>query len=283
MTKVALSVIAITIVLVFTVALVAKYLFNQMVIDEVRDLLKGKKEHTNEIIRQEDVAELPLPVRKWLERSKVVGRVPVRTVRLEQKGFLRTKADQPWMPMQAEQYISTDEPGFVWKANIQTAPLLYLVGKDKYQNGKGSMLIKFLALVPVVDSKGPEIDQGTLLRYLGECIWVPSAVLSEYITWEEVDMNSAKATMSYGGVTASGTFTFDEKGDVIQFSARRYMESSGEYRLEDWVCVVKGYQEFQGIRVPIQCSIIWKLNSGDFEWFQLEVTDIEYDQGFVEP
>ncbi|WP_207732387.1 DUF6544 family protein [Heliobacterium chlorum] len=283
MIKVALSVMAITMGVVFTVALTVTYLFNQMVIDEVRGLLEGKKEYTKDIIRREDVAGLPLPVQKWLERSNVIGREPVRTVRLEQKGFLRTKADQPWMPMQAEQYISPDEPGFVWKANIETAPLLYLVGRDKYQNGKGSMLIKFLALVPVVDSKGPEIDQGTLLRYLGECIWVPSAVLNEHITWEEVDGNRAKATMSYGGVTASGTFTFDEKGDVIQFSARRYMENNGEYRLEDWVCVVKGYKEFQGIRVPNQCSIVWKLKSGDFEWFRLEVTDIVYDQALVEP
>ena len=50
-----------------------------------------------------------------------------------------------------------------------------------------------------VDAKGKEIDQGALLRYLGEIVWVPSAALSDYITWEEMDSTTARATMSYEG------------------------------------------------------------------------------------
>ena len=52
-------------------------------------------------------------------------------------------------------------------------PLMAVVGRDKYVNGRGEMLIKILGLLPVVDARGPEMDQGTMLRYLAEMTWFP--------------------------------------------------------------------------------------------------------------
>ena len=73
-----------------------------------------------------------------------------------------------------------------------------------------------------------------MLRYLGEIVWVPSAALSDYITWEEMDSTTARATMSYGGITASGIFKFDENGAFVSFEADRYYyrkEGYGPLRL----------------------------------------------------
>jgi hypothetical protein len=42
---------------------------------------------------------------------------------------------------------------------------------------------------------------------------VPVAALSDYVTWEAIDDRSARATMRYGGVTASPVSTFDDAGD----------------------------------------------------------------------
>ena len=47
-----------------------------------------------------------------------------------------------------------------------------------------------------------------------------------------MDENTATATMSYKGMTASGVFTFNEKGEVVHFEAERYGEFDGEYSLE---------------------------------------------------
>ena len=73
-----------------------------------------------------------------------------------------------------------------------------------------------------------------MLRYLGEIVWVPSAALSDYITWEEMDSTTARATMSYEGITASGIFKFDENGAFVSFEAGRYYyrkEGYGPLRL----------------------------------------------------
>lgn len=276
-----LSILAIITFLVIIVSFIANILFNQKVIKEVRELFNSNVENKDEIIRKADLEGLPLCVQKWLENSQVIGKERIRTVRLKQKGFMRMKEGQPWMPTEAEQYFTIGEPGFIWKAKIKAAPLLHIVGRDKYYDGKGNMLIKILSLITVADARGKELDQGTLLRYLAETVWFPTAALSSYIKWEEIDSNSARAIMSYRGVTASGVFMFNEKGEVINFVAERYMELNGQYVMETWSTPMKDYKEFNGIRIPTKGEAIWNLKTGNFSWYQVEITEIEYNKPVV--
>ena len=105
---------------------------------------------------------------------------------------------------------------------------------------------KLLSLFTVANSEGKEIDQGTMLRYLAEIAWFPTAVINDYITWEELDDHNAKATIDYGDVTASGVFTINDRGEVIRFEAERYGEFDGEFRLEPWSIIPKDYKAFEG-------------------------------------
>jgi len=158
------------------------------------------------------------------------------------------------------------------------APLVHIVGKDQYIEGRGNMLIKLLSLITVAEGSGKEIDQGTLLRYLSEIMLVPTAALSDTIQWEGIDSNSAKATMSYKGVTASGVFTFNEKGEILNFVAQRYGDFDGGYRMETWCAEITEYKEFNGFKVASQGDIIWKLKTGDYHWYHFEVKEIEYNK-----
>ncbi|MEN6349517.1 MAG: DUF6544 family protein, partial [Syntrophomonas sp.] len=232
-----------------------------------------------ETIKKSDLAGLPPCVQKWLERSGIVGKEKIHTVRLIQSGRMRTEEGKPWMPMEAVQYINVDNPGFIWRAKVKPAPFINLVGKDKYCQGQGSMLIKLLALFPVVDAQsGKEINQGSLLRFLAEMAWYPSAALNDYIKWEEINEHSAKATMTWQGTSASMVFYFDEQGDFNSSLARRYREADGKFVLDDWGGIARGYQEFNGVRISNKLDVTWKLKSGDFNWMQVQVTRIDYNQ-----
>ena len=90
--------------------------------------------------------------------------------------------------------------------------------------------------------------------------------------------NSAKATMSYKGVTAFGVFTFNEKGEILNFVAQRYGDFDGGYRMETWCAEIKEYKEFNGFKVPSQGDIIWKFKTGDFHWYHFQVKEIEYNK-----
>ena len=65
--------------------------------------------------------------------------------------------------VETEQYFTTDEPGFVWKANIKAAPLFHISGRDKYEMAR--KYNQNSSLFTVADSRERN-DQGTLLRYL---------------------------------------------------------------------------------------------------------------------
>jgi len=272
-----LIILGVIVALIASSITIGNITFNEKVKNEIGELFKSK-EIIPEVVTETDIEGLPEPVQKWLKNSQIIGKERIFAVRLKQKGLIRTKEGQPWMPAEAEQYFTIDEPGFIWKTKVKMAPLLYLVGRDKYYEGKGDMLIKFIALITVVDARGKEIDQGTMVRYLGETVWFPTAVLSNYIEWESIDSNSARATMSYKGVTASAVFKFNENDEVISFVCKRYMTVDDQYSLENYSVNLKDYKELDGIRIPTKGEAVWNLKTGDFSVYQCEITEIEYNK-----
>lgn len=228
------SILASTITILF----IANLIFRQRVKEEVTSLFKNA-ESKKEVVTSADIEKLPPAVKRWLTNAGVVGKERVRTVCLKQRGLIRMKQDAPWMEGVAEQYFTVNPPGFIWIPKFRLTPFLFFTGRDRYVAGQGKMTIKLLSLITVVDAGGKEIDQGAMVRYLGEMAWFPTAALSGYVKWEGIDDTSARATMNYGGMTASAVFRFSETGDVVEFNAQRYMGST----IETWSVPMGGHKE----------------------------------------
>ncbi|MDW7650076.1 MAG: DUF6544 family protein [Bacillota bacterium] len=253
-----------------------RMLFDRQVRNEVQTLFQGIPTESN-MITEEDLVGLPEPVQRWLQRSQVVGKEKATALRLKQKGLFRMGEDKPWIPFTAQQYYNIESPGFIWYTTMKMAPSLSVRGRDLYYDGRGNMLIKVLSLIKVADASGLEMDQGTLVRFLNEMMWFPSAAINDYVTWEQVSENSAKAMMEYKGVSASAIFHFNDDGDLINFVAERYMDSPDGFRLETWATPIDEHREMDGRRIPTKGEAIWELDTGDFSYIQLEVTEIEYN------
>ncbi|MBM4176164.1 MAG: hypothetical protein FJ213_08325 [Ignavibacteria bacterium] len=270
--------IANIIILFAAVLAYGNWIFYKSTNDELMKFYPPASSQTK-FISDGSISHLPAIVQKWLVQSNVVGKPIIQKVKLNQKGSLRTSPDGKWMDFFADQYFTTAKPGFIWIADVKAFPLIHLFGKDKYESGKGEMLIKLFGLIPVVNSKGDEISQGALLRYLAEIIWIPSNAVMDYIQWEEIDSLSAKATMNYGNISASGIFRYSQNGDFLSFTAKRFYERKEGATLEDWYIETdtSSYKTFHGIRFASKSKVTWKLNSGDFNWLNLEITEIDYD------
>ena len=156
--------------------------------------------------------------------------------------------------------------------------VLPVEGCDRYLDGRGHMLITFGGLVSLVDARGPKIDQGTLLRFLGELVWTPSGALSPTIRWEEVDETRARATMDFGGVSASGVFEFDALGRHVSMQASRYMGGGEQAMLADWHVRSTEWRRFEGVEVPSKGEVLWKLPDGDFSYYQWQITEVSFDR-----
>ncbi len=270
------------VILLVTVALLAgRFSFMQRVIIEVNELFADAVPDNPKLLLPKEINHLPEPVQRWLAYSNVIGREKIYCVRLKQKGKFRLAPDKDWMPFTAEEYYTTGKPAFLWSTKMQMAPMVSIIGRDRYYQGHGHMLIKLLSLIPVADATGPEIDQATLLRCLNEIMWFPGAAVNEYIQWDAVNANSARATMSYAGISASAVFYFNDRGQLTNMTADRFRYINGKYQLDRWSTPITGYAEFQGVRVPSRGEGVWKLEAGDFVYIRLQITDIEYNKPMI--
>lgn len=250
--------------------------FHQQLESDIEELFDRLPSGQLRLITEDNIANLPEPVQRWLYRAGVVNRARPRTVRLKQEGQFRLRPEQDWMPFTAQQYFTIERPGYVWSVNLRMFPLVSVAGRDRYLDGETSIRMRALSLVPLADTSGSEFNQAALLRYLGEMIWFPSAALEPYISWEEIDANSARATISDAGVSAPATFEFNESGMPVRLTAMRENEVTGTP--EPWTATAWRTDIFQGITVPSEGEVTWNYESGDYTYIRWRITDLEYDR-----
>ncbi len=252
--------------------------FQQSIREEVAALLEKNHSTENRLVKEADLSALPNPVQNWLRHSGVIGKPFIQYGKVSQTAELQMKPEQAyWMKAKAIQYTTLVRPGFIWSVDVKMNSLLSFQGRDKLDEGKGDMVIKLNSVFSIVDERGEKLDESTLQRYLGEMVWFPSLALSPYIDWEPIDEHTAKASMSYQGSSGSGTFHFNAKGEVTKFSALRYKGNEAEAKRYNWEMNILDYKTFEGIKVPAKMTSTWKLDSSDWTWLKLEVTDIQYN------
>ncbi|MGF2412736.1 DUF6544 family protein [Ferruginibacter sp.] len=270
--------IANIIILLIAIPSFATNRFNSIANEEAKVLLAGTLNSDKVIITKEMLTNLPPVIQKWLTHSGVIGKQKINTVRLQQRGTLKTTMKSKWIRFTANQYFNVEDPAFVWKANVEMMPLVTLNGRDKFINGKGSLVIKALSLFTVAKGDDNEkINSASMIRYLSETMWFPTAALNNYIKWEVVDSLSAKAIMTYQGVTVSGIFKFNEAGDIVAFTANRYYGTDDKASEEKWLIETTGYKNFNDIRIPYKNKVTWQLKEGDFNWADIELTSLEFN------
>ncbi len=125
--------------------------FKNMVRTEASELLGDNLIENTGVITKKDIENLPRIVQKWMENSRALEKPRTTSVRLKQRGKMKTKPDGNWMPFSAEQYFNVQNPSFVWTTKVDAIPLIYMDGRDKLNNGQGEMVIKMLSIFPVVD------------------------------------------------------------------------------------------------------------------------------------
>jgi hypothetical protein len=229
-------------------------------------------------ISSSDIQELPYPVRNWINRSGILQKDKIVTCRIKQKGAMKLKADQKdWIKTSSEQHFRITEPGFIWKVEMKYLGILPMMGVDYWKDGKASLKTELLNLFSLVEEAGDKMDQASMQRYLAETIWFPAAAVSPYIKWTGIDSLNAKAEMNYKGIKAEGQFTFNKKGEFVKFTAQRFKDNKANAERFPWVVEATDYTTMNGVWVPIELSIKWKLPEGDFIWYKIHISQIDYN------
>lgn len=276
MTLLRLAALAATaVLLIATVGIGLSYwLFTRSIASDLERLTSTAQEPAV-TVTEAMLAALPPPAQRYFRFAGVLGQPIPRLVRITQKGRLRGSAADKWMNFEADETYSTNPPAFLWRAFFPAATGPVALGRDEYLEGRGSIVMKMLAVVPLADEHGDELAAAGLMRYLNECMWFPAALLGRNVQITPVDADSFRATLSDRGLSVEAVYVIDNDGRLTDFRARRY--DTGARAMGTWETPVSGYRPVNGLNLPTSGSAVWKRDAGDLNYIELEVTAITYE------
>lgn len=254
-------------------------LFKSHIKENIEKLASISKNISYNKFTFEQIKDLPIPVQRYFKYSLEEGQHYISYVKLKHEGQFRQNENQKWMPIKGEEFFSIEKPGLVWVGKIQLLPFIWITGLDEYIEGKGKFQIKLMSFVTIVDApKGRELDSGELMRWLGEAPLFPTALLpSNYLQWQEIDLNSARAVVNFAGLTVSLIFHFNEKGEITRMEGNRFRSMNNSYVNERWIGHYSDYTAIENIVVPMALEVAWNTQAGNFSYAKFIVTEISYD------
>jgi hypothetical protein len=228
------------------------------------------------LVTNEQLGDLPPPVRTFLSRTLREGQHLIRTARTTQSGEFQLNG--AWRRMRAHQLFSAVPAGFVWDARIYASPLLPVFVRDSYVAGRAAMKARLLAVYPVVSQSGdPKLNAGALLRYLGEAAWLPTRMLPGHgLSWAAIDARAARATLVDGDISVSLEFRFADNGDLVElYAPDRFREVDGEYVPTPWRVRSLGYAVVDGVRLMSPSVAEWLLPEGPMPYWRGRILRLE--------
>lgn len=226
-----------------------------------------------------DLSTLPAPIQRYLTTALGGTSRSIRRARLRHVGSFRPSLDGSWLPIRGEQYFSASPPGFIWWGRVRIAPGIWIDARDRSVQGVGNMLVTLASTITIADSAGPELDQGALLRLLGEMAWFPTVYLDRrYISWTPIDDRRAQATLAVGDRRVWAEFAFDEKGLPVRFFGDRYRDlGGGKSALTPFAGRLADFRRVDGVLVPYRASAAWVIDGEPIEYADFKVQDLEFD------
>ncbi len=217
-----------------------------------------------------DFKSLPEPVQRYFNHVLPEGRPRISYARLKHRGRFKTAIDKPWSLICGEEYFTIAKPGFIWRGKTKIFTAI-----DQYISGNGRLKVFLYSVFRVADNGGVRLSQGELLRWLGESVWFPTALLpGQSLTWEAIDRYHAKLNYRHSELKISYIVTFNDAFEIVQIETSRHM---GE-RLETWIGRMSSYKRHEGILIPNTLKATWLLDGKEFTYAVFYLTEIEYDK-----
>ena len=238
---------------------------------QVKQLFTQSTIISNRKFSYQQLEGLPEPVQRYFKLVLNDGQPYISYVRLKHDGQFKTGLKKDWVNIIGEQYFTTQKPGFIWKGTTSM-----FIARDMYLSDEGRLIATILSTINVVDIHGKQqYNESELLRWLSESIWFPTNLLpSENLQWTAIDDESARLSCSYKGLSLFYTISFNTIGEIIKMETKRYMD---EKRLETWKINPCNYEEKNGVIIPTQAEVFWRLKEGDFSYAKFKVNTIEYN------
>ena len=241
----------------------------------VKTHMRGAGIPTNDLLKETDIAYLPVPLQKYIRYTGALNKPKVKNMKVVFEGEMREKGKE-FFKFTSIQYNFFDDPArlFFMKANMFGCPVL---AYHCYQHATATMEVKLCGLFTVVNVKGTVMNKAeTVTLFNDMCLMAPASLIDKRIVWTEIDSLSAKAIFTNGINIIAATLYFNAAGQLINFvSDDRYV--IGDMKQYRFSTPVKEYGQLNGNNIWKFGETIWHYPDGEFVYGKFTLKAIEYN------
>ncbi len=224
----------------------------------------------------EAIADLPEPVQRYFFHAIQPGTPLASAVQIKMNGSF--KLAQRWLPMQAEEMITT--AGFLWRATIGRGLVQFFVS-DRYTSQVGQVYVTLWGAIPLVNQQNTNITRASIGRLAIEHIWLPSALLPQCgVQWQAIDENTIVASFNLDAEIITLTLEIDDNGRLLKVMMPRWGEDKtdkGKFAYLPYGAVFSAEATFDGYTIPSQTGVGWWFGTDRYEeTFQATVNLAHY-------
>ena len=233
----------------------------------------------NEVFTEKDFSHLPIAIQKYIENCGYIGTPKMSYLKMEYHNVDFSQGrNGPALTIDYTQYNFINEPCRM--ALIDSSMFgIPFEGYDYYQNGTGGMKGVIAKAITLFDQTCADMDRACLATFLAESLFAPTILLQDYIIFEALSDFEVRATITYGGQTASGIFTFNEQYEMVSFTTndRAVAGSDGSMEYVPWSALCKDYQLSEnGVKYPTKFQAVWNYPDRDFVYFDGIISEVSY-------
>lgn len=238
----------------------------------------GRTTHPD-VLDEHDCATLPPTLRRYLRHCGYIGASMASVLHMRYR-------DVDFMMGETGLRLTIDYDQHNFAGDV--ARLAYIrtsmagvpfEGYDFYRDGVGGMTGVLGKLVTLFDQRGDDMDRACLVTFLAESLFLPTALLRDDVTLEELDGRRVRATITYRGQHASGVFAFNERYEMTSFTTRERTRATADGATETvpWSAICDDWRvDGTGISHPTKFRAVWHLPDGNLTYFDGEISEIAY-------
>ncbi|MDO5521159.1 MAG: hypothetical protein Q4G58_11765 [bacterium] len=207
-----------------------------------------KLNKSEEVCTAEEIEKLPEPLQRY---ALYIGLENYPKYKMSNIKFANTKFvfdanSGKVLNMDYDLWLFNDQPyrSAFCSSSMYGVPFegLDYCTEDK-QGGMKGILGKAIRIFDVKDDQG---YKAVLISWVAEGVtFNPAILVSPYLSYEVIDRNHVKATITYNGVSGTGIFTINDDGAITEFYSdeRQVEEIDGVKTPVGWRCEYRDYIE----------------------------------------
>jgi hypothetical protein len=223
------------------------------------------------------VADLPEPAQRYFNYMIEPGAPLYTVVELDMTGQigLGTKLTPNYRPMRANQILAPPH-GLVWQLEAGS-----IRGSDAALPGRSWTRFWLFGLIPVVRVSDSDHRRSAFGRIVAEAaFWAPASLLpDEFVSWEAIDSDSARAVVRFGPFEQAVDITIDKTGAPTNVQIQRWSNANADkvYREQPFGGELSEFRQFDGYRLPTRVEGGNHFGTPEyFPFFRAEITDIRF-------